>query len=87
MSRLSEQDYLDLHDVLRHEYGFRFMCRILNELGVNTLMCSENDMRMRNIADQFINDVAKAHPEAYVRIMCELKNIPFCVTGEGETHG
>lgn len=87
MSDLNEQDRLDLHDVLRHEYGFRFMCRVLHELGVNVLMCTENDMRMRNIADQFLGDVAKAHPEAYVRIMCKLNNIPFFVTDEGEGDG
>ena len=47
----------------------------LQELGAGRLMVTENDMRMRNIADQILNRMAQAVPDIYIRIVCKLQGI------------
>ena len=43
--------------------------------GAGRLMVTENDMRMRNIADQILNRMAQAVPDIYIRIVCKLQGI------------
>ena len=49
--------------------------RLLEGMGANRLMMSEDDMRLRNLAEQILDCIADADPETYVRMMRALKNI------------
>ncbi|MBB5143948.1 hypothetical protein [Desulfovibrio intestinalis] len=65
----------DLHDTLSREPGVRVFDCLLRELGAGGLMTTEDDMRMRNIAEQLLQQAAQAHPEACSRILCGLYGI------------
>lgn len=70
-----DQARLDLHDTLSRECGVRVLDRLLRDLGAGGLMSNDNDMRMRNIAEQLLQQAAQAHPEAAARIVCGLYGI------------
>ena len=70
-----EQERRDWFEMMQSEAAFRVFLGLLDEMGANRLMVTENDMRMRNIADQILDRIAKATPNAYVRLMLALKNI------------
>lgn len=71
----AEKERRDWHDALRNEAAFRVFLRLLEGMGANRLMLSEEDMRLRNVAEQILDRIADADPETYVRMMRELKNI------------
>lgn len=70
-----DQARRDLHDTLSRECGIRVFDRLLRDLGAGGLMTTEDDMRMRNIAEQLLQQAAQAHPEAAARIICGLYGI------------
>ena len=70
-----EQARRDLNEVLSRESGLRFFSRLLADLGAVSLMKTEDDMRMRNIVDQMIEQAAEAHPTAAARIVCGMYGI------------
>ena len=70
-----EEARRDLNDVLSRESGVRFFSRLIGDLGAVSLMETEDDMRMRNIVDQLLAQVADAHPTAAARIVCGMYGI------------
>ena len=70
-----EQERRDWFEMMQSEAAFRVFLGLLDEMGANRVMVTENDMRMRNMADQILDRIAKANPNAYVRLMLGLKNI------------
>ena len=44
-------------------------------MGANRLMVTEDDMRLRNVAEQILDRIADADPESYVRMVRALKGI------------
>lgn len=70
-----EQERRDWFEMMQSEAAFRVFLGLLDEMGANRVMVTENDMRMRNMADQILDRIAKANPNAYVRLMLALKNI------------
>lgn len=70
-----ERERKDWHEMMTSEAAFRVFLRLLEDMGANRLMVTENDMRMRNIADQILDRVADAAPDAYVRMVRALKNV------------
>lgn len=71
----AEKERQDWHDALRNEAAFRVFLRLLEGMGANRLMMSEEDMRLRNVAEQILDRIADADPETYVRMMRALKGI------------
>ena len=70
-----EQERRDWFEALQNPATVRVFLRLLDALGATRLMVTENDMRMRNIADQILDSIADANPDTYVRIMRTLKDI------------
>lgn len=70
-----ERERRDWFEMMQSEAAFRVFLGLLDEMGANRVMVTENDMRMRNMADQILDRIAKANPNAYVRLMLALKNI------------
>lgn len=70
-----EQERRDWYDALQNPATVRVFLRLLTDMGVGRLMVTENDMRMRNVADQILDSIASANPDVYVRMMRALKNI------------
>lgn len=70
-----ERERRDWYDALQNQATVRVFLRLLTDMGVGRLMVTENDMRMRNIADQILDSIADANPDTYVRVMRALKNI------------
>ena len=65
-----EQERRDWFEMMQSEAAFRVFLGLLDEMGANRVM-----VRMRNMADQILDRIAKANPNAYVRLMLALKNI------------
>lgn len=74
-ARQEERERRDWFEMLQNEAAFRVWVRLLVEMGVGRLMTTEEDMRMRNIADQILDRMADADPKSYIRILRTLKNI------------
>ncbi len=70
-----ERERRDWFEMMRSEAAFRVWVSLLADMGVNRLMVSEEDMRMRNIAEQILDRMADADPDVYLRIMRTLKRI------------
>lgn len=70
-----EHERRDWFEMMQSEAAFRVFLGLLDEMGANRVMVTENDMRMRNMADQILDRIAKANPNVYVRLMLTLKNI------------
>ncbi|MCI6539207.1 MAG: hypothetical protein MR460_03625 [Bilophila wadsworthia] len=70
-----ERERRDWFEMMQSEAAFRVFLGLLDEMGTSRLMVTEDDMRMRNMADQILDRIAKANPNAYVRLMLALKNI------------
>lgn len=70
-----ERERRDWFDMMRCEAAFRVWVRLLEEMGVDRLMVTEDDMRMRNIADQILDRMADADPDIYLRVMRTLKRL------------
>ena len=70
-----ERERRDWFDMMRCEAAFRVWVRLLEEMGVCRLMVTEDDMRMRNIADQILDRMADADPDIYLRVMRTLKRL------------
>ncbi|WP_337430843.1 hypothetical protein [Bilophila sp.] len=65
----------DWFDMMQSEAAFRVFLGLLDEMGASRVMVTEDDMRMRNMADQILSRIANADPQTYVRLMLALKNI------------
>lgn len=70
-----ERERKDWFEALQGEAAFRVFLRLLEDMGANRLMVTEDDMRMRNMAEQILDRIADAAPETYVRMMRALKGI------------
>ena len=70
-----ERERRDWFDMMRCEAAFRVWVRLLEEMGVGRLMVTEDDMRMRIIADQILDRMADADPDIYLRVMRTLKQL------------
>ena len=70
-----ERERRDWFDMMQSEAAFRVFLWLLDEMGASRLMVTEDDMRMRNMADQILSRIANADPQTYVRLMLALKNI------------
>lgn len=70
-----ERERRDWFDMMQSEAAFRVFLGLLDEMGASRLMVTEDDMRMRNMADQILSRIANADPQTYVRLMLALKNI------------
>lgn len=70
-----EEARRDWHDALQSEAAFRVFLRLLEAMGANRLMVTEDDMRLRNVAEQILDRIADADPESYVRMVRALKGI------------
>lgn len=55
--------------MMQSEAAFRVWLGLIQEMGVGRLMVTEEDMRMRNIADQILARMAEAVPETFVRLL------------------
>ncbi len=65
----------DCFDKMQSEAALRGFLGLLDEMGASRVMVTEDDMRMRNMADQILSRIANADPQTYVRLMLALKNI------------
>ena len=74
-ARLDEAERLDWFEMMQSPAAERVWLQLLQELGAGRLMVTENDMMMRNIADQILNRMAQAVPDIYIRIVCKLQGI------------
>lgn len=74
-ARLDEAERRDWFEMMQVPAAERIWLQLLQELGAGRLMVTENDMRMRNVADQILDRMARAVPEVYVRIVCKLQGI------------
>lgn len=70
-----ERERRDWFEMMQSEAAFRVLLGLLDEMGASRLMVTENDMRMRNMADHILDRIANADPQTYVRLMLALKNI------------
>ena len=64
-----EQERRDWFEMMQSEAAFRVRLGLIQEMGVGRLMVTEEDMRMRNIADQILARMAEAVPETFVRLL------------------
>lgn len=74
-ARLDEAERRDWFEMMQVPAAERIWLQLLQELGAGRLMVTENDMRMRNVADQILDRMARAVPGVYVRIVCKLQGI------------
>ena len=76
-ARLAEEEEArrDWHDALQSEAAFPVFLGLLEAMGANRLMVTEDDMRLRNVAEQILDRIADADPESYVRMVRALKGI------------
>jgi hypothetical protein len=65
----------DLHDVLATEQGYRVWRRLLEWLGAGRMTASESEQVMKNVAEQLLDDMADAHPDAYLRFCGDIRRI------------
>ena len=65
----------DLHDVLNTEQGYRMMRRLLEWLGAGRMTATDAEQVMKNIAEQLQDDMAEAHPGAYLRFCGDIRRI------------
>ena len=70
-----ERERRDWFEMMRSEAAFRVWVSLLEDMGVNRLMVSEEDMRMRNIADQILDRMADADPDVYIRMVRALRKL------------
>ena len=70
-----ERERRDWFDMMRCEAAFRVWVRLLEDMGVGRLLVSEEDMRLRNIADQILDRMAAADPDIYLRVVRTLKRL------------
>ena len=63
-----ERERRDWFDMMQNEAAFRVWTRLLREMGIGRLMMNEDDMRMRNVADQILARMADADPEIFLRM-------------------
>lgn len=68
-----ERELRDWFDALQSPATYRVFLRLLEGLGANRLMACEDDMRMRNLADQILDRIARAYPDMYIRMLRDLK--------------
>lgn len=74
----------DLHDVLSTEEGFRWLSRLLERLGAGRMTASEEAQVMKNIAEQILDEMAAAHPDAYLRFCGDLRRVNINSRGEDD---
>ncbi len=70
-----EQERRDWFEMMQSEAAFRVWLGLIQEMGVGRLMVTEEDMRMRNIADQILARMAEAVPETYLRMLRALHGL------------
>lgn len=63
-----ERERRDWFEMMQGEAAFRVWTQLLREMGIGRLMMNEEDMRMRNIADQILARIADADPESFLRL-------------------
>ena len=80
----------DLHDLLKTEAGYRWLSRLLERLGAGRMTASEEAQVMKNIAEQILDEMADAHPDAYLRFCGDMRRVNINSRGdddEREPHG
>ena len=70
-----EQERRDWFEMMQSEAAFRVWLGLIQEMGVGRLMVTEEDMRMRNIADQILARMAEAVPETCLRMLRALHGL------------
>ena len=70
-----EQERRDWFEMMQSEAAFRVWLGLIQEMGVGRLMVTEEDMRMRNIADQILARMAEAVPETDLRMLRALHGL------------
>ena len=66
----------DLMILLTMPHGFRFVYSFIESLGGGKCVANNDvDITMHNIAEQLLDDVAAAHPEAYLTMMGQLRGL------------
>ena len=70
-----ERERRDWFDMMQSEAAFRVWTGLLQEMGVGRLMVTEEDMRMRNIADQILARMAEASPDVFLRMLRTLHGV------------
>lgn len=76
------QARIDLHDLLSTEAGYRWLSRLLERLGAGRMTASEEAQVMKNIAEQILDAMADAHPDAYLRFCGDLRRVNINSRGE-----
>lgn len=78
-ARLAQED---LGFLLNTDEGYRFVYRLVSSLGAARMTTTDADQIMKNIAEQLLDEVAGANPEAYLIMMGQLRGL-----NNGERHG
>lgn len=73
--REARQAREDLCELLKTGAGYRFCYRLITSLGAGRMTSCEVDQVMKNIAEQLLDDVAAAHPDAYLLMMGQLRGL------------
>ena len=72
----------DLCQLLNTDEGYRYVYRLVSSLGAARMTTSEIDQIMKNIAEQLLDEVAAANPDAYLIMMGQLRGL-----NNGAQHG
>ena len=72
----------DLCVLLNTHEGYRYVYRLISSLGAARMTTTEVDQTMKNIAEQLLDEVAAANPEAYLIMMGQLRGL-----NNGDYHG
>lgn len=74
----------DLHDLLTTEAGYRWLSRLLERLGAGRMTASEEAQVMKNIAEQILDEMADAHPDAYLRFCGDMRRVNINSRGDDD---
>lgn len=77
MSAAEEQLHQDMAEVLMHESGYRVFFHLVTLLGAGQMTASEEMQLKKNIAEQLLDEISQSHPQAYVRMCCDLRGVPY----------
>lgn len=70
------------HDTLATEHGYRAFSWLLTQLGAGRMTNSEEAQTMKNVAEQLLDVMADAHPDAYLRFCGDLRRVNINSRGD-----
>lgn len=67
----------DIRALLCSDFGFRLTLRILEQLGCARICdLAPIPTAMKNLAEEWLDNIARVAPEQYLALMCRLRGLP-----------